>query len=300
MKTHGRWSGYFRHGHALLMILVVVGSGSGCGGVSRTATRAGAPRQESSAEARWRHQAEQFAHDLSSGLEALASTASTDAYQAVANLGPLTYCSQNLAELGPPPPVYQLAYGSLTAACDQFETGAEYWRDEVNSNGGAFGAAVGEIRLGRRFLDRGMGRLERFRNVEPALSGRAAARAERWASPILIGWASGRADSIQDVMAQFDTALRSGSADPGADLWAEHAGGIALTITDCGDILDRYVKGSPPDEPAQRTLSALHDACQALASAADDGQGHRFDKTAFRRAEIQMRRALSQLDAIAP
>jgi hypothetical protein len=152
---------------------------AGCGGsVAKNGAAPGATRHETAQEAAWRQHAQQFSHELDTALQALASTASSDAYQAVSNLGPLTYCSQNLSALGSPPAVYQLAYGSVAAACEDFETGAREWRDEASSRGSDFDAATYAIRRGSAVLARGEERLQRFADQQPPLTGAEAARAQ--------------------------------------------------------------------------------------------------------------------------
>ena len=274
---------------------------AGCGGGSSSAPptpTAGSARSETTAEAAWRGKAEQFTHELDSGLQALASTASVDAYQAVANLGPLTYCSQNLGAVGSPPPVYQLVYGSLTAACNYLETGSREWRDEASGHesGSGFDAAVFQIRQGRAALSRAEARLEQFARSEPLLTGGAAARAEQWAAPIALKWWT---LDMQPALADVDKKVSGGSADPIADLWADHFGGEAGTVSACRDGLDRYAK-TPPNATAARLLDGLHSACDALSAASDDSGGSHFDEAAYRQAKARLRRAVTQLQAVAP
>jgi hypothetical protein len=283
-----------------LLVLVGVTAMGGCGGgAAKPAATSNSARQETQAEAAWRQAAQQFTQDLDAGLQALASTASTDAYQAVSNLGPLSYCSQNLAGLGRVPPVYQLAYGSLAAACEQLESGAQLWRSEVNSNGSDFAAAVFAVRRGSRLVSRAEQRLRRYQTIQPPLSGAAATKAEAWASPIALQWASGQAGSIQDALAQVDGKLNAGAADPIAALWAEHSGGAATTITACAEILDRFAK-TPPNESTRHVSDDLHAACQALSTASDDSAGHTFDPSGYARAKAQLRRAINELETVAP
>jgi hypothetical protein len=284
---------------AVVGALAVAAAGCGGGGTARKQTsNAGSARSETASEAAWRQKAEEFAHELDTGLQALASTASVDANQAVANLGPLTYCSQNLGSVGSPPPVYQLAYGSLTAACEYLETGSREWRDEAagQESGVGFDAAVFQIREGRTVLSRAEARLERFARVEPPLSGPAAAHVEDWASPIALNW---WALEMQPALAEVDKKLRDGSADPIADLWAEHSGGAAGTVTACREILDRYAT-SPPNATATRILDHLHSSCDSLSAATDDSAGGQFDEAAYQQAKGQLNGAVTELQAVAP
>jgi hypothetical protein len=296
MVTRHHWKG----AATAAVVAAIAVTTAGCGGSSATdqTSSAGSPRSETAAEAAWRAKAEQFAHELDTGLQALASTASVDANQAVANLGPLTYCSQNLGSVGQPPPVYQLAYGSLTAACDYLETGSREWRDEAagQESGSGYDAAVFQIRQGRTVLSRAEARLERFAQVEPPLSGEAAARVEEWASPIALKW---WALEMQPALADVDKKLRDGSTDPIADLWAEHAGGEAGTVGSCSEILDRYAK-SPPNATATQILDRLHSSCDSLSSASDDSAGSQFDESAYQQAKARLNRAVTELQAVAP
>lgn len=278
--------------------ITAAGCGSGASPPPKSTRTAGSPRAETAAEAAWRAKTEQFTHDLDGGLQALASTASVDAYQAVANLGPLTYCSQNLGAIGSPPSVYQLVYGSLTTACSYLETGSREWRDEASGHesGSGFDAAVFQIRQGRAALSRAETRLAQFARSEPPLGGDVAARVEEWAAPIALEWWT---LGMQPALADVDKKVSGGSADPIADLWADHFGGEAGTVSDCRDILDRYAK-TPPNATADRLLEGLHSSCDALSAATDDSDGSHFDEAAYQKAKARLRRAISQLQAVAP
>jgi hypothetical protein len=249
-------------------------------------------RIESSSEAVWRQDAQQFAHELDTGLQALATTASTDAYAAVSNLGPLAYCSNNLDALGAPPPVYELAQGSFAAACEELSSGARLWQSEVNSNGQSFQAAAYAIRRGRRLLTRGEDRLVSFQTDQPPLQGTEARRAQEWARAIDKQWTS----DIERAFASVDREIAAGAANPIQALWEEHSGGDAGTVSSCTDILDRYVT-TPSTASATRALARLHNACAALEGATNIDS---FDGGGYEVAKSQMRSAIANLRRLAP
>jgi hypothetical protein len=269
---------------------------SGCGGAKKQSNPSAAPaigaHAETAAEAAWRTRAQQFAHDLDTGLQALATTASTDSYAAVANLGPLAYCASNLEALGSTPSAYELARGSFEAACEELSSGASLWQSEVNSNGQDFEAAAYAIRRGRRLLTRGEERLTLFQTKSAPLQGEDARRAQLWARKIDRYWTA----EIESALASVDRELRAGASNPIQALWDEHSGGDATTVGSCSEILDRSVT-SPPDAQAQHVLDQLHAACGALESAADISN---FEEQAYQRAKAQMRAAITALRVLAP
>lgn len=105
--------------------------------------------------------------------------------------------------------------------------------------------------------------------------------------------------SIDDALSAVDAKLQDGYSDPVAALWDEHSGGMAETLTDCGGILERFAK-TPPDATARGVLRGLQAACEAMASATDDSGSHTFDSSGYERAKAQLRRALAELEAVAP
>lgn len=267
---------------------------AGCGGTGETSGSAPATtgRAETAEEAAWRTKTQQFAHELDTGLQALATTASTDAYAAVSNLGPLAYCSDNLTALGPTPAAYELAHGSFEAACEELAGGARLWQSEVNSNGESFTAAAHAIRRGRRLLSRGEARLSSFQTEQPPLEGAEAARVQQWAREIDRYWTA----NVERAFEAVDRELNAGAANPIQALWDAHSGGDASTVGACTEILDRSVT-EPPAAAAERVLGGLHDACAALESATDIDS---FDEQSYQQAKTQMRRAIAALRNLAP
>lgn len=268
---------------------------SGCGGSTSGSVTEGLSqpnsRRETATEATWRHSVEQFVRNLDTDLQNLTAAASADAYAAVANLGPLVYCQQNLDALGPPLPVYQFAYGSFQAACDELSLGARLWQAEVRENGESFYSSVLAIRRGSRFLQRGEQRLSTYVTKKPPLQGEEAEQVQAWARQIDRYWPA----DIDGAFAAVDKKLGNSVADPIKALWDEHSGGDALRVTDCHSDIARYAK-SPPDALARGVLAQLQASCRALESATSPS----FSKRGYESAKRQVRATIAELEKLSP
>lgn len=287
---------------------------AGCGGGGNTSQRSPATlsnqHHETATEAGWRQHAEQFSHELETGLQALASTAHTDAYQAVSNLGPLTYCSQNLAALGSPPPVYQLAYGSLTAACGQLERGARMWRAAANDTGGDFDTASLVVSAGDRLLVRGEERLGQYATRQPPLSGQEAARVQRWAGEMELYGENGTLRSYDFGPPHgLRVALQKIGSSPSAT-YQDVGNGYQQefeNLMDCSEVLGLPTLTPPPEPVAQNLWTDFNAACQSLQRAIhlDQTQPDTYGQTydiglTYASGRKQLLRAIAELDELAP
>jgi hypothetical protein len=290
--------------------LVLLTLAAGCGGsASNTTTAPGAPRQDSATESDWRDKAEQFAHELDAALQALASTARTDAYQAVSNLGPLTYCSQNLGAVGSPPPVYQLAFGSLSAACDQFERAARMWRAAASDGGGDFETASLVVTEGDRLLARGEERLSRYSSEQPPVSGQQAIRVQQWASEMelygengtLKSYTFGGAHAVLAALKMAGPNPPSNYQDIGGEGWID-------TLKGCADTIGVGTITPPSEATARRIFDELRAGCQRLRKAIRDdpagtnmyGSAYLIDPDGYGSSRRTLIHAIAELDQLAP
>ena len=282
-----------------------------CGaGTSPTAATAGAPRKDSATEAAWRQKAEQFTHDLDTGLQALAATAQTDAYRAVANLGPLTYCSQNLSAVGLPPPVYELAYGSMSAACDQLQRAAQMWRAAAGSSGGNFDTAALVVSAGDRLLVRGEKRLSRYATKQPPLTGQDATSVQQWAGRVELHGESGSLRSYEFGPPHgLVVALQKIGRNPAAS-FQDIGNGYQdefTSLMNCSDALGLTALPPPQYVAAEKLWRELESACHSLQKAIrlDPTQsatyGQVYDISAsYTSGRKQLLRAVAELDRVAP
>jgi hypothetical protein len=284
-----------------------------CGGGKTSPSSTGRPssqHRETATESTWRLHADEFSHELETGLQALASTARTDANQAVSNLGPLTYCSRNLAALGSPPPVYQLAYGSLAAGCDQLERGARLWRAAANDAGGDFDTASLVVSEGDRLVVRGEERLNRYATQQPPLSGQEAARVQHWAGEMELYGEGGTLKAYEFGPPHgLRVALQKIGPNPSAT-YQDVGNGYQQefqNLMNCSEVLGLLAL-TPSSEPvAQKLWADFKAACRSLQRAIqlDQTQADTYGQTydigpTYVSGRAQLLRAIADLDELAP